>query len=144
MAGYAAHHSIDEDLFAYLPHFVRLANLQTYAEIVRALDLAEPGVSRGIATALDWQCTGRRAPHDEEESDAMTADEFGRSAQGERRATGCAGWSSPREENRPDYAAWRSSFAWRLAVSSPRSPPSMRTISATSSSPSTRSTVAVA
>jgi Ser/Thr protein kinase RdoA (MazF antagonist) len=41
LAGYAAHHALDEDLSARLPLFARLGNLLTYARIVRALDLGE-------------------------------------------------------------------------------------------------------
>ena len=55
--GYAAHHPIDEELFAQLPLFVRLANFQTYTEIVRALDLVEdptqPDWLNGLIRKLD-------------------------------------------------------------------------------------------
>jgi Ser/Thr protein kinase RdoA (MazF antagonist) len=37
--GYSEHHSLDEELIFHLPTFMRLANLITYARLVRAMDL---------------------------------------------------------------------------------------------------------
>lgn len=37
--GYSEHYSLDEDLIFHLPTFMRLANLITYARLVRAMDL---------------------------------------------------------------------------------------------------------
>jgi Ser/Thr protein kinase RdoA (MazF antagonist) len=39
--GYAEHYSLDEELISHLPTFMRLANLMTYAKLVRAMDLAK-------------------------------------------------------------------------------------------------------
>ncbi len=38
--GYSQHYSLDEELISHLPTFMRLANLITYAKLVRAMDLA--------------------------------------------------------------------------------------------------------
>src|SRR5258706_16235021 len=38
--GYSEHYSLDEELISHLPTFMRLANLITYAKLVRAMDLA--------------------------------------------------------------------------------------------------------
>ena len=38
--GYSEHHALDEELISHLPTFMRLANLLTYAKLVRAMDLA--------------------------------------------------------------------------------------------------------
>jgi len=38
--GYSEHYSLDEELLSHLPTFMRLANLITYAKLVRAMDLA--------------------------------------------------------------------------------------------------------
>jgi len=38
--GYSEHYSLDEELLSHLPAFMRLANLLTYAKLVRAMDLA--------------------------------------------------------------------------------------------------------
>src|SRR5260370_12422980 len=37
--GYSGHYSLDEELISHLPTFMRLANLITYAKLVRAMDL---------------------------------------------------------------------------------------------------------
>lgn len=37
--GYSKHSSLDEELISHLPTFIRLANLITYAKLVRAMDL---------------------------------------------------------------------------------------------------------
>ena len=39
LAGYTQHCELDEDVYALLPVFWRLASLQRYARLVRALDL---------------------------------------------------------------------------------------------------------
>ena len=41
VSGYVAHYPLDEDPFTHLPLFVRLANLLTYVQIVRAVDMVE-------------------------------------------------------------------------------------------------------
>ena len=59
--GYSKHYSLDEELVSHLPTFMRLANLITYAKLVRAMDLANdqdyPEVYTSLLLKLEnWVC----------------------------------------------------------------------------------------
>jgi Ser/Thr protein kinase RdoA (MazF antagonist) len=50
--GYSEHYSLDEELISHLPTFMRLANLITYAKLVRAMDLANDQDYPEVYTSL--------------------------------------------------------------------------------------------
>ena len=50
--GYSEHYSLDEELISYLPTCMRLANLITYAKLVRAMDLANDQDYPEVYTSL--------------------------------------------------------------------------------------------
>ena len=50
--GYSEHYSLDEELISHLPTFMRLANLITYAKLVRAMDLTNDQDYPAVYTSL--------------------------------------------------------------------------------------------
>ena len=60
MRGYCEHHSLDEELIAHLPTFMRLVNLIMYAKMVRAMDLAQDQDYPEWCTSLLLKLENRR------------------------------------------------------------------------------------